>query len=89
MSHHSLLRDPALESEYQPHKRGDQQSAGHLVMPDGSLISSTDYAFLTACAPHVLALHRQAKSSPGAASRERRYMPEAVVDSRARARSAS
>lgn len=60
MSHHSLLRDPALESEHRPHVAYDQKDAGHLVMPDGSLISSPDHAFLTACAPHVLAAHLRA-----------------------------
>lgn len=64
MSHHSLLRDPALEGEHRDHVAYDERDAGHLVMPNGSLISSTDAAFLTAfltaCAPHVLAAHLRA-----------------------------
>jgi hypothetical protein len=57
MGHHSLLRDPALESEHRDHQPKD---AGHLVMPNGSLVSSADYAFLTAAAPYVLAAHLRA-----------------------------
>lgn len=60
MSHHSLMRDPALEAEHQDHKPYDQRDAGHLVMPDGSIVSSADYAFLTAAAPYVLAAHLRA-----------------------------
>ena len=61
MSHHSLLRDPALESEHQGHKPYDQRDAGHLVMPDGGLVSSGDPAFLTAAAPYVYAAHLAAR----------------------------
>ncbi len=60
MSHHSLLRDPALEGEHQGDKPYDQRDAGHLVMPDGSLVSSGDVAFLTAAAPYVYAAHLRA-----------------------------
>lgn len=48
-------RDPALESEHRGHVEYDMRDAGHLVMPDGSLVSSGDRAFLTAAAPFVYA----------------------------------
>lgn len=63
MSRHSLLRDPALEAEHRDYVAYDQQNAGHLVMPDGGLISSTDHAFMTACAPLVYALHLAAREA--------------------------
>ncbi len=54
-------RDEALIAEHQGDKPYDQKSAGSLVMPDGSLVSSGDYAFLTAAAPYVLAAHLRAR----------------------------
>ena len=54
-------RDEALIAEHQGDKPYDQRDAGHLVMPDGSLVSSGDYAFLTAAAPYVLAAHLRAR----------------------------
>lgn len=68
MSHHSLRRDPALEGEHQDHKPYDQRDAGHLVMPDGSLVSSSDHAFLTAAAPYVFAAHMRARSTAAVAA---------------------
>ena len=61
MARHRFDRDPALESEHQPHKPYDQKSAGHLLMPDGSIVSSADYAFLSAAAPYVYAAHLAAR----------------------------
>lgn len=61
-----FYRNPALEAEHQPDKPYDQQDAGHLILPNGSILSSSDYAFMTAAAPHVLALHlARAVSSDG------------------------
>lgn len=60
MSAHSLLRDPALEAEHRNWVGYEEQDAGHLVMPDGSLVSSADVEFLTAAAPYVLAAHMAA-----------------------------
>jgi hypothetical protein len=44
MTHHSLIRDPAVEAE----RRLDRhpQTPGHVVMPNGSLVASLDPAFL-------------------------------------------
>ena len=67
MGRHSLLRDPALDGEHRGHVAYDAQNAGHLIMPDGSLISSTDHTFMTACAPHVLAAHMAARAESEAA----------------------
>ncbi len=53
-------RDPALEAEHRGHMPYDQRDAGHLVMPDGSLVSSGDVAFLTAAAPYVYVAHLRA-----------------------------
>ncbi len=61
-------RDPALEAEHQCHKPYDQKDAGHLIMPDGSVVSSGDYAFLTAAAPHVYAAHLRALAEAKAAA---------------------
>jgi hypothetical protein len=60
VSAHSLLRDPALESEHRGWVDYSERDAGHLLMPDGSIVSSADYAFLTAAAPYVLAAHLRA-----------------------------
>lgn len=61
MSHYrDAHRDPALQAEHQGHKPYDQQDAGSLVMPDGSVVASGDSAFLTAAAPHVFAAHLRA-----------------------------
>lgn len=56
-------RDPALEAEQQGHK----PSPGHLCMPDGSVVSSGDGAFLTAAAPYVYAAHLRALGERGPA----------------------
>lgn len=53
-------RDPALVAEHRGYVEYDQMDAGHLLMPDGSLVSSGDRAFLTACAPLVYAAHLRA-----------------------------
>ena len=53
----------AIDSE---HRDAAPHDAGHLVMPNGSMVSSADYAFLTAAAPYVLALHLAARvDTPG------------------------
>jgi hypothetical protein len=65
-------RDPALEAEHRDDR--SPSDAGHLVMPDGSLVASGDPAFLNAAAPYVVAAHLAARdqcqgvfcSSPGA-----------------------
>ena len=66
MSYHNLYRDPAIEAEHRDYMPYDQRDAGHLVMPDGSLVSSGDYAFLTAAAPYVLAAHDAARAAKAA-----------------------
>lgn len=59
-------RDEALIAEHRDHVPYDQKDAGHLVMPDGSLVSSGDYAFLTAAAPYVYAAHVRALAEAAA-----------------------
>jgi hypothetical protein len=44
--------------EHRPSRPYDEQDAGHLLMPNGSLVGSYDRAFLAAAGCEVLALHR-------------------------------
>jgi hypothetical protein len=59
-------RDPALEAEHRCDR--SPRDAGHLVMPDGSLVSSGDGAFIVAAAPHVYAAHLRAMAEAKAAA---------------------
>lgn len=47
----------ALHDEERRDRSYDEQSPGHLLMPNHSFVSSFDRAFLGACAPYVLEAH--------------------------------